>query len=292
VTIVSGALPDGLSVNTSGLVTGTRTALGSYTWTVRVTGDDGETADLDDSCDTIDDINSAIFSDSPILHWPLDETSGTTARDLSGNNYDGTYSGGTLTGSGFKMASYYTDNVVASTGSLSGSPLDVGTQRQWAIEAVVTRDATQPFDNINANIAAQWRSANFGYASIKLGMPSTGKIATSWSAYFTDQSLASAIGVSSSAPPVIGERTHILAERVQGPGSTDTMNIYLNGVLSGTTAVSSSEVGTPSNGQQFTVGGNAFGYGWNGTVEHVAAYGHSLGAARALYHAQLLGLAT
>lgn len=35
-----------------------------------------------------------VLSDSPVLYWKLDETSGTDADDVSGNGYDGTYVAG------------------------------------------------------------------------------------------------------------------------------------------------------------------------------------------------------
>jgi hypothetical protein len=47
--ILSGELPAGLSMSTAGLVTGTRTTAGTYSWVVRVTDADGSTADLSDS---------------------------------------------------------------------------------------------------------------------------------------------------------------------------------------------------------------------------------------------------
>ena len=35
-----------------------------------------------------------VLADKPVAFWPLDETSGTVANDLSGNGYNGTYTGG------------------------------------------------------------------------------------------------------------------------------------------------------------------------------------------------------
>lgn len=49
VTLLSGVLPTGLSINTAGLVTGTLTTTGTFSWTLRITDDCGETADLADS---------------------------------------------------------------------------------------------------------------------------------------------------------------------------------------------------------------------------------------------------
>lgn len=42
---------------------------------------------------------SAVLADSPLAYWPLDDLSGTTATDVSGNGRDGTYSGGYTLGS-------------------------------------------------------------------------------------------------------------------------------------------------------------------------------------------------
>lgn len=53
VTITSGALPDGLSMDSDGLITGTRTTVGGYTWTVRVTDSTGDTDDLIDESVTL-----------------------------------------------------------------------------------------------------------------------------------------------------------------------------------------------------------------------------------------------
>lgn len=208
----------------------------------------------------------------PILYWPLDETSGFVAHDLSGNGYDGTYDGGLLTGAGFHMTDR-TNSVTAATGSASGSPLDVGTGREWAIEAVVTFEADQPVIPSFYSIATQWRSTNFGYAAISLCMLNNGvdAAATAFSGQFTPINLTDAKGVPSTTAPVAGQRTHVLATRVRGSGSTDTMSIYVNGSLSNVVSIDATELGTPSNGAQFAVGFDST-YGWLGTVEHVAVY--------------------
>lgn len=43
-------------------------------------------------------LSTVILQSSPSGYWPLDETEGVTALDLSGNNNDGTYSGGYVLG--------------------------------------------------------------------------------------------------------------------------------------------------------------------------------------------------
>lgn len=47
--ISAGALPPGLSLSSAGVVTGAPSAIGSYSWTVRVTDTMGDTAEVDDS---------------------------------------------------------------------------------------------------------------------------------------------------------------------------------------------------------------------------------------------------
>lgn len=51
VEIIAGSLPPGLTMNTAGLITGTFTTAGSYSWTVMVTDAEGDTDTLDDTCD-------------------------------------------------------------------------------------------------------------------------------------------------------------------------------------------------------------------------------------------------
>jgi hypothetical protein len=295
ITVVSGDLPPGITLSPDGLATGTYVGSGTYTWRLSVIDSQGNSATLDDSATVTGSIYSAIAEDNPLLYWPLTETSGAKAADLSGNGYDGASHGGSHTVNGFVQGAW-ADGVGAYLGSASGSPLDVGTTRQWAIEAVVTRGATQPYTNVEANIATQWLSQNFGLASIGLSMVTDGAYGSiAFRGYFTRSGLGGRYTIDSASPPVAGHRTHIVAERVNTGGTYDTLNIYINGALSNTdsSTLLATEVGPHSTGEQFCVASAQprVVYGWLGTTEHVAVYAHSLGAARALYHAQLLGLA-
>lgn len=51
--ITSGSLPAGLSMSSSGLVTGTRTTIGTYSWTVHAIDSNGRTANLPDTSLTL-----------------------------------------------------------------------------------------------------------------------------------------------------------------------------------------------------------------------------------------------
>lgn len=52
--IAAGTLPPGLSLSSTGVLTGTPTAVGAYTWTVRVTDALGDTADVVDSTEVLE----------------------------------------------------------------------------------------------------------------------------------------------------------------------------------------------------------------------------------------------
>lgn len=79
VSLLSGALPTGASINSAGLVTGTRTAGGVFSWTLRVTDADGKTADLADTSTTISDpLFAQVIS---LMHF---EGAGSTFTDQKG----------------------------------------------------------------------------------------------------------------------------------------------------------------------------------------------------------------
>jgi len=61
--IVSGALPDGVSLSSGGVLSGTPTEAGSFSWTVRVTDSEGVFSDLPDG--------SAIAADGPWFIGPV-----------------------------------------------------------------------------------------------------------------------------------------------------------------------------------------------------------------------------
>jgi len=64
--ITAGSLPAGLSMNSAGLVTGTRTTAGTATWTVTATDADGNTASLVDSSSAL---VSLLMVDSASYKW-------------------------------------------------------------------------------------------------------------------------------------------------------------------------------------------------------------------------------
>lgn len=201
---------------------------------------------------------------NPLLYWPLNETSGAIAHDLSGNGYNGTIVGSCVpSSSGLTLTA--NEAGVLYPGGASGSPLDVGTLTAWAIEAVVTRQGTG--GSVLENIATQWRSPNFGFFTEGMHLR------------FTSAPFA---GISDSATAMVGgpdqiangARTHLMCIRDGG-----TFALYVNGSLVNTELHPATDVNNPSDGAPFCVGGGLFSagtfpnsYGFIGKIEHVALY--------------------
>ena len=82
VTLPTGALPTGLSIDDAGRVTGTVTANGSFSWTVRVTDATGAHVDLADSA-SYDLILGAQLSD-----WKYKQITSSDGTDYSAVDYD------------------------------------------------------------------------------------------------------------------------------------------------------------------------------------------------------------
>lgn len=92
-TITSGMLPDGLSMNAQGLVTGTRTTVETSSWVVSVVDARGTTATLPDTSNTITNpIPAAIYAKLS-AYWDMTEVSGTRIDSVipptgHGNDFD------------------------------------------------------------------------------------------------------------------------------------------------------------------------------------------------------------
>jgi hypothetical protein len=138
-------LPAGLSVNTStGVISGTPTASGTSNVTISATNAGGTgTATL------VLTINSS--SNGLVLYWKLDETSGSTASDSSGNGNSGTLlSGATWT-----------------TGKVNGG-LSLNGASQYAISST---NLSSQFAGGNVTIALWFKANAAGVIVDELGQP-------------------------------------------------------------------------------------------------------------------------
>ena len=83
--------------------------------------------------------NEAVLGDNPIVYWSLDETSGSTAFNATGNGFNGTYEGGVTQGvpgiSGTAGEFNGQDDTAVDIGTVqSGSDLDISNQ-SFTVEA-------------------------------------------------------------------------------------------------------------------------------------------------------------
>lgn len=282
VSLVSGALPAGLSMSASGLVTGTRTTVASYVWTVRVIDADGSVVDLPDAAETTDSLDTAILADGPLGYWKADEASGTVMADSSGNGHHGVY------------------NTAAGV-TLGNAPLRAGGRGSLGV-SVATWGARVPA-NTTIEIAGNGRTA----WAMEVVVKKTGGLSSVFSQVFgrdgalsgngqrifyrwgTDRdyligrSLDSGTDVQS-PNATTGQVVHVIFERNGASAS-----LYENGVpvATGPTAESSGFgdlmfLGTAAYSDSYAIGA---------TASDFAIYDHALGPTRALAHAKAAGLA-
>lgn len=87
--------------------------------------------------------NSEVLVDIPAGFWPLNETSGSTAFDLSGNGNNGTYIGGVALGTKTLLDGAVCADFNGSSGYVNiGTPAALNFRDVWSIEAWVSTDIT------------------------------------------------------------------------------------------------------------------------------------------------------
>lgn len=183
--IRSGALPDGLSMDSAGHVTGTRTAGGVASWIVRVTDAVGTPADLPDACETAWPALTitGAFGAATTIGQPLTGSPAITGGDgdytLSGDPYSGTRPPGVSVSivSGHLVASGNTTAIGTYTWTervLSGDgqhrdlvcAVDVAlpaiTSRYWRIWITETENSGAGSGYINCDVIALHANAGDG----------------------------------------------------------------------------------------------------------------------------------
>ena len=79
--VTSGSLPSGLTLTSAGVLSGTTSAAGNYAPTITATNTDGTTSSA------VLRIQASTLVTGLVGYWRLDEASGTTAADATGNGY-------------------------------------------------------------------------------------------------------------------------------------------------------------------------------------------------------------
>lgn len=277
----SGTFPPGLLLNGgTGLVMGTPTAPGAYTWTTTVTSSDGFTGSVTTTLTVVAATYAAVVgADHPIGYWPCNETSGTVLTDASGNGHHGVISSGVTyaaaplwpgstgclgTTSLMNQAAYVTLNAAMPTGTV------------WAIEAVGEAIGTlNTFWNtlLALNVCD---GSDPGDPGIYAGD------GINWAARVAY--IGGDIPHNTPVNPT-GKPAHVVLER-----DGTTANFYVNGALNGTLVPGGWK--TPGTTLYILGSGTyASSCGMVGFVSDVAIYGQALGPQRVLAHAQFLGFA-
>jgi len=207
-------------------------------------------------------VAAAILARSPIAYWKLDETSGTTAADSSGNGRDGAYTRVTLGGSFAPFVAPTFVDAASSAGYASGhsaglaGTIPAGGMTMLVFGRVETL-ASKTAIAINVN------GTNFA----QLIMLSNGTPRLRYNA-------GALVNVSASTPLALNQWAQIAAT-IAAPG---TARLYVNGVQVSTGTLAAAYTGTPA---EILVGGSAFfgGTPWRDQLAHVAIFSTVLSAA-------------
>lgn len=287
-TITEGSLPPGLTINqSSGVITGTPSQLGSYAFTVTLTDSASESADLPDAIAVASEpFEAVILSDHPILYLPMDEVSGTTAADATGHGHDGTIVGApTLGASSLRPGG----NSVQFSGV--GQYLSIANgafateifedSHAWSAEAIVNRSGR--IASSSERIFGKFVNGNTGNSSFDLAI-AVGDVTDIAGGYYTTDG----VPVFASNPEGIENgATYIACLTYDGT----TLSLYINGSLvdSQPSAGPGQNVDSP-----LTIGGsNSFpgSYQFIGKISDVSLYDYALTDDRVLAHAVAAGLA-
>jgi hypothetical protein len=202
--------------------------------------------------------DSEVLADSPLFYCKLDETSGTTMTDSSGNGRDGFYFGATL-----NQAALVNDGGRSALGTASGQGIGTLASAAWMEQNNFTAECWVKPNNTNGgkSFFSRFIGGNMNWA------------------LFQDLSQLRFILNSSQA---VTPTTYTVGATYHLVGTYDGTNLrlYVNGSLVATTATAQS--GT--NGQPMQVGGHSGANYSQATVDNVAFYAGALSGTRIAAH--------
>ncbi|MFB6158853.1 MAG: LamG domain-containing protein, partial [Candidatus Nanohalobium sp.] len=103
-----------------------------------------------------------LYNNSLVAYYPLQEDSGSTAYDFSGNNNDGTINGSTVNQTGLLGTSAYSFDGTGDYIDIPSSP-DVVTQLPMSLSAWVNIDTLPSNKGNDERILSKWPGGNTGY---------------------------------------------------------------------------------------------------------------------------------
>jgi len=260
----------GTNYTDTGLVNGA-----TYYYVVQAVGTGGESGNSSEVSATPGAYKSWVLAWQPLAYWPLNETGGTVAYDISGG-YNGTYVGGVALGQpGVPLPGFGAPNYAASFDGTSGY-VDI---------------PEGPFDITNAVTALAW--INVEVTPHFAGIIGHGD--SSWRMSVNDSgdpggSDGSSSGDATSATSIVGSGWHMLAYTYTGnPNRPNNGSLYVDGVLKANDTV----LAPAGDNLDVWIGG-APDYGsvrlFSGTIAQAAVFTNVLTAAQvlAIYDASLV----
>lgn len=214
----------------------------------------------------------AVLADSPLLYYRLNETSGTTCMDTSGNARNGTYSGGYTLGITGAITSDPTNKAVNFTGASGkmdvpyGAYMDAAsiTVETWVLSTITGQGPLWDRDKGNGTTSPrvwQFRLSNSKVEFIRIG--GTGGTITA-----------------TSVKSVNDGNWHHVAATYDG----SNIRIYIDGALDKTVSAPGAFSGHPA-AMSLAVNDASVGAVYlNGVLDEAAYYGTALSGARILAH--------
>lgn len=213
-----------------------------------------------------------VLANSPIGYWPLTETSGTNAADLSGNGRNGTYTGGYI------LADTQLANSLANTVKLDGDEdyiniADVdawsptGASAQLTVEAWIKPSAVNRSATMIVAKHQEWQ----------LRLESDGKIL--WDV--NRDGTATVMGCTSASAVNAGTVYHIMAVYNR---ATPKVELFINGSSVSSSTVVSFAVSNTTNPVQIGRRSDGGGSEFIGIIGYVAIYPTALSSSDAAAH--------
>ncbi|HEY1119879.1 MAG TPA: LamG-like jellyroll fold domain-containing protein [Acidimicrobiales bacterium] len=211
---------------------------------------------------------SEVLADSPVGYWKLDETSGTTAADSSGNGRDGTYNGSP------SLASRALNGVLGAVSDFDGTN-DYVDLPAMPTAAARTIEAWAVFDALTAYAAIVGEGYSGSSPDVELGI---GCGLSNGSTNLEGAEFSGSWGGASGSAPSTATLHHVVATH---DGST--VRLYLDG-----TEVASGSKARINGSEHWLIGAKldypTSGPYFNGAIGHVAIYSTALSSTRVAAH--------
>ena len=222
-----------------------------------------------------DSYRDVVLADNPTGFWPLDETSGTTANDLSGNDLDGTYQRSEMVG-GRTWMDFASPDHTGTTSDWVSVPADAvlsghaGASGAWSFDGWFYDDGVSG-TRMMLSVSSPTTYEVFVYRS------SGGSIIVD-----VTQSNGTSITSTSVTAPASGQWYHFAYTYDRAAA---VAVVYLDGVEVGSDTTMSGE--SSYTGLIWRIGGRGDDSGdrWDGSISHLAIYDTALSAGRVAAHA-------